>query len=186
MADWAACARCNKDIEKSGAVQEGESYFCNSVCAAANKMNKSERKRAWKPAEWQKDAPPVERAQGAGANLGCIYVAVILGGLILATCVQGMREGPGPSVDSAPRQQQKEWNEGGTLHSSDDSEWLAASYENRLATAADYVATLHTFSNMDQMRAAAERMESCVTDAAKARAGQKSSALAAVCNELLK
>lgn len=88
--------------------------------------------------------------------------------------------------DVPAKSSRREWNEGGTLHRSDDSEWLAASYENRLATAADYVATLRTFSNMAQMRRAAERMEHCITRAAATKAGQKSSALAAVCNELLK
>ena len=71
---------------------------------------------------------------------------------------------------TGPPRSTKAWYEGGTLARANAHEWKVASYRNRLASAADMVASLRRsrpFSTMTEMRRAAEQMETCITEAAK-------------------
>jgi hypothetical protein len=58
----------------------------------------------------------------------------------------------------------KEWYQGGTLHSSPISEWKTASYENKLATAGDILSAtvwkgyINTQSDMDDVKSEAESL----------------------------
>lgn len=61
---------------------------------------------------------------------------------------------PGPS----------KWYEGGTLHKVTSQEWHKASYRNRLATSADFIAASKTASNMSELRKRAEELEQCITE----------------------
>lgn len=64
------------------------------------------------------------------------------------------------------------WSSGGTLHSVASSVWVAATEENRLATAADwalafpYVQTVVDFTEGGDLLPYASVLESCVSDAA--------------------
>ncbi|MFC1848925.1 hypothetical protein ACFL27_01840 [candidate division CSSED10-310 bacterium] len=63
---------------------------------------------------------------------------------------------------------EKEWYEGGTLHLASVQEWLAATYGNRVATAADFVKnSSDTKMNMALFTSRAVSLERCITDAAE-------------------
>ena len=57
------------------------------------------------------------------------------------------------------------WHDGGTLHNASASEWLSASYSNRLATSADFAAATKLASDMAGLRVVAEELSSCITEA---------------------
>lgn len=67
---------------------------------------------------------------------------------------------------------QPEWYENGTLHKASVSEWKQATEENKLATSADFAASIKTsrkekYSNMEEMRYDAENLKSCIEEAIK-------------------
>ena len=81
-----------------------------------------------------------------------------------------------PSALSQPNNNQ--WYEGGTLHSANALEWQAATYENKLATCADVIASLwskkllsneiaNSITSMDSMRPLAEELVRELDDATK-------------------
>ncbi len=57
----------------------------------------------------------------------------------------------------------EEWYQGGTLHNVTAKEWHAATYRNRLATSADFVAGAKAASNMKELRERAVGLERCIT-----------------------
>lgn len=67
------------------------------------------------------------------------------------------------------------WYKGGTLHDSTLKEWYKASYQNRLATCADWIVILvdkknHGIlfrDNMKVLRNLSEALEKCITDGNK-------------------
>lgn len=81
----------------------------------------------------------------------------------------------------------KEWYEGGTLHRATAGEWLSASYQNRLATAADFLAANKAATNMDEIKVRAISLERCITEAINDPRlhGQKVSEIGAACMILL-
>lgn len=65
------------------------------------------------------------------------------------------------------------WYEGGTLHKATIGEWKKASYQNRLATAADFTVAFSEvydfkINSIDQIKAPAEELEKCISTAAEA------------------
>jgi hypothetical protein len=82
----------------------------------------------------------------------------------------------------------KEWYEDGTLHGATASEWLSASYQNRLATAADFLAYSKAAANMNELKVKAISLERCITEAINDPRlhEQKISEIAAGCIILLK
>jgi hypothetical protein len=64
----------------------------------------------------------------------------------------------------------KEWYEGGNLHDGDVSDWNRASYKNKLATCADFVAKLYQgqFERVDEIRPYAGELVGCIDEAIKA------------------
>ncbi|MDA8967306.1 hypothetical protein N9F24_01225 [Akkermansiaceae bacterium] len=100
-------------------------------------------------------------------------------------------------VDSKPRQSKdhgsrttrrkpSKWYRGGSLHQSNMSEWREASYENRLATAADFSATLvkqqgKSFADINELKPRAIALEIAITEAGRGGIAdnQKVSAIAA-------
>jgi hypothetical protein len=83
--------------------------------------------------------------------------------------------------------EKKEWYAGGNLSRASIGEWKAATYENKLATSADMVATLKKFSSMDEMKAAAVELEQCVSKVAEGPQAeqQRVNEVAAACAILL-
>lgn len=74
-----------------------------------------------------------------------------------------------PKPRPAPKQQQREWYSGGTLHAAKMSTWSGSSYRNRLATSSDFVAKLMQMDGLrlpsvDQLKPAAEGMERCISE----------------------
>lgn len=69
----------------------------------------------------------------------------------------------GGSTASPPAE---EWYSGGTLHRRTVGEWRTATYENRLATSADFVMTVGDYSSLpSDLRSRAQAFESCITGA---------------------
>jgi hypothetical protein len=60
------------------------------------------------------------------------------------------------------------WFSGGTLHNSTVREWRNASYANRLATSADFVAATQNvdYGNLTQFKKWATNLEACISTAA--------------------
>ena len=61
----------------------------------------------------------------------------------------------------------EEWYQGGTLHNATAREWQAARADNRLATTADFVASLKAASNMTELKTRAQAVQKCITESTK-------------------
>lgn len=76
-----------------------------------------------------------------------------------------------------------EWYEGGTLHRATAQQWHEATRANRLATAADFAASIDSSIGMDALRDRAEALRRCITVATADRSTRnlKVSEVAAAC-----
>lgn len=79
---------------------------------------------------------------------------------------------PKPTLrPTSPKTTSKAWYEGGTLHCATVEEWLRATDDNRLATAADWVARLSNvglvWETETEARLLASELENCVSGAAE-------------------
>lgn len=64
--------------------------------------------------------------------------------------------------------QSSKWYQGGTLHDKSVEQWKAASYDNRLATSADFAITLGEYEAIPQdLKEQARVFESCISEAVK-------------------
>ena len=88
-------------------------------------------------------------------------------------------------VKNPPRSKvDKKWYEGGTLHSATVSEWKKASYENKLATCADYAATADKNVSMEELHDRAVQMMYCISEATRDlpdNSMQRNNEVAALC-----
>lgn len=135
------------------------------------------------------NAPPQNPLQGCLVLIGLFaFVGFIL--FKLATC------GRSSSDDAPVRQATNEettsgadlWYKGGTLTHAKMSEWSSASYANRLATSADFVARMEQgqwdkYGSVDAIRPIATRLEREITAANRngASDGLPVSEIAAAC-----
>jgi hypothetical protein len=138
-----------------------------------------------------KDKLKKEQKATEGPLVGCLGAMIIAIGLAMYFMFFPIRCSSSPSGDSAapPPTASQNWYEGGSLHKSTDSEWLAATPENRLATSSDFVAAAKDrfqFNNMDELKMFSIQMNSCITEAAQAKSGQTAASLAATCALLIK
>lgn len=65
-----------------------------------------------------------------------------------------------------------DWTEGGTLHKATVAEWNNADENNKLATCADFVASIKSnknekYTSIDQMKADAIDMKNCIDETTK-------------------
>jgi hypothetical protein len=72
---------------------------------------------------------------------------------------------------SHPRAPIAEWYTGGTLHDSTLGEWRLSTYQNKLASSADFATVVvsqsgHPLGSMDELKPIAIQMERCISDAA--------------------
>lgn len=76
-----------------------------------------------------------------------------------------------------------DWYSGGTLHGASGKEWKVAPAQNRLATAADFVAKVVKPTSMDDLREKSEELQICISEAVADPSGdgQEVSAIAAAC-----
>jgi hypothetical protein len=74
-----------------------------------------------------------------------------------------------------------QWYKGGTLHNATGAEWQSASYQNRLATAGDFIAKTAPPSNMDELKSRAEALERCISSAVGAMPNDKVAFIAVIC-----
>lgn len=94
---------------------------------------------------------------------------------------------PAQQQAAPAQQQQKAWNEGGTLHQVTGQEWQAAGAVNRLATASDFVASQkdhlkRPFTTEGELQAMSIELGACITEATKPPGDtQKVSTIAAMC-----
>jgi hypothetical protein len=68
-------------------------------------------------------------------------------------------------VTTSSAQEWKEWTRGGTLHHATAAQWRGATYSNRLATSADFVASTEHPKSMEEFKFKAEQMETCISGA---------------------
>ena len=91
-------------------------------------------------------------------------------------------------VATAEAADQQEWYQGGTLHKANASEWRKGSDEDRLATAADWAATLieEKLTSIDDLKPYAENLLTCADEAiADTQIEIPMTQIAAVCWTLL-
>lgn len=80
-----------------------------------------------------------------------------------------------------------EWYSGGTLHGATGRQWKAAPAQNRLATAADFVAKVAPPRSLDELREKAQELQICISEAVADPVGdgQQVSGIAAACVVLM-
>ena len=87
--------------------------------------------------------------------------------VVLLACGGSETSSPNQSKEetSSPNQS-KEWYVGGTLHDKTIAEWRTASYDNRLATCADFVMTLGKYQSLPpDLKTRAVDLEACISKA---------------------
>jgi hypothetical protein len=98
--------------------------------------------------------------------------------LLLAAWIVVTGCGDGPSQSSG---NVREWYEGGTLHKATARQWFDATPANRLATSADFVSGILKPRSMAEMKAQAEEMQTCISEAAPTSPSQSVAQLGAAC-----
>ena len=66
-----------------------------------------------------------------------------------------------------PNPNPNEWCKGGNLHKAKISEWKKATHENKLATCADFMATVDNSISMDELKNRSNNLESCIDEATR-------------------
>lgn len=120
-------------------------------------------------------APVKKQQQETSAAGGCLVIIVVVGivgylGYSGVFSDKGTSSSPSPSPPPPSASPARQWYEGGTLHKKTMADWRAASDEDRLATAADFVSNSAasrgtTFRSMDEMKVAAADLERQITAA---------------------
>lgn len=127
---------------------------------------------------------------------GCLIICLVVGVIFAAAASTNKSNALGstaPRQPSPPENPAKAWYSGGTLHSAKMSEWSRASYPNRLATSADFVAKILetegiAIPSVDQLKPLAQNLETAITTAhvEGVTDNEKVSTLAAACWLLIK
>ena len=61
----------------------------------------------------------------------------------------------------------KEWYEGGTLHRAIISDWINATDQNKLATCANFMATVDNTVSMTELKRRATQLKNCIDETIK-------------------
>ena len=87
--------------------------------------------------------------------------------LILTVLVLSACGGSSSSSSSSSSKPDTSWFEGGNLHRATVKQWKAASYSNRLATSADFVAASQDvdYGNLAEFKTMATKLEKCISTA---------------------
>ena len=103
----------------------------------------------------------------AMARINLVSVLIVISTVVLAAiiaCDSGGRTSSGTS--SSQSSKPKEWYVGGSLHDKTVAEWRTATYENRLATSADFVMKLGKFQLLPpDLGKRAIELEACISTA---------------------
>ena len=149
---------------------------CGNVTRVPDQAQKAEsevskgqskgRKRCPKCKEWlDKSATKCPHCQSKQPDpaWAVVLAIIIVIGIVIGLGVWGFRSCSSvftPSPETKAERQQKEWYDGGTLHRSTLREWKAATFQNKLATAGDFVANANNVLGKRQvgaeLKAAAE------------------------------
>ncbi|HLV30993.1 MAG TPA: hypothetical protein VKY57_05430 [Chitinispirillaceae bacterium] len=87
--------------------------------------------------------------------------------LIILLCILGV--GSSDNEGNSTSSQEKTWYSGGTLHGAKMEDWSRASYDNRLATSADFVTKMMQMDGnkippVDQLKPIAQTLETAITN----------------------
>jgi len=132
-----------------------------------------------RPATRGPAAQPQQKGMPPGQVAAVVVIVIVLivagtvinGGLGWLSPSSASSSPPPRSTHPAPRPAPaKTWYSGGTLHSATMAEWRTASYENRLATSADFVTKMmqidgETIPPVDQLRPRAYGLEKAISAA---------------------
>ena len=127
------------------------------------------------------EGPPSQSVPAAAVAM------VFVVGLVLVV----MAIGDEPSASSSQRSPAPSpaWYVGGDLHRRTIADWQVATYENRLATSADFVMSMGKYSSVPpDLRARASALERCISEAGRDAAlvgGKQVSEIGATCGVLL-
>ena len=89
-------------------------------------------------------------------------VFLLTTGIILFTGCLGGNSSKKTSSDSS--ENKSEWYSGGTLHKAKISDWKEATEKNKLATCADFMATINDSVPMDKLKERATALKNCIDD----------------------
>jgi hypothetical protein len=87
-------------------------------------------------------------------------IPILVLGLLLQNCSEVRKDSK-----SGPAEQQ--WYEGGTLHQGKVREWKNATDEDKLATCADFAATVDKSVSMDVLLTRATELKACINEATR-------------------
>jgi hypothetical protein len=101
----------------------------------------------------------------------------------------GSSSEPSSGSSSSSSNSNTSWFSGGTLHNSKISEWRTASYSNRLATAADFIAATQKvdYGNLSNFKQMATNLETCISKSAEGGAAddEKTTTISSYCLVML-
>lgn len=72
---------------------------------------------------------------------------------------------PNYTPNSSPKQDKAEWYQGGTLHKATVQQWHAADYDNKLATASDFLTSTVGWDTLDEARVNSKLLVVCIDEA---------------------
>ena len=128
--------------------------------------------------------PDAAKPTGTESALGCFVIVILL---IVITAL--FKFGCSISQSSEdiyrkPIASNQDWFSGGTLHDSTLTEWRSATYRNRLATCADFIAG--TRKKLGS-KSDAQNLESCISEvaASKELSGMSTAEVAVACLQML-
>ena len=113
-----------------------------------------------------------------------LIIAVSLAGFAMVIgCGQAGTSAKSKPKDTSSKSKPKECYSGGTLHDKTIADWRAATYENRLATCADFVMKLGKYESLPaDLKERATQLEICISKAAESGLGERKVAeFGAVC-----
>jgi len=90
--------------------------------------------------------------------------------LVVLLLILALRNCGGSSDDSnkttySQKSPTKEWYEGGTLHKAKIADWKKATYRNKLATCADFMANVNNKIQMSELKVRAKNLVACIDEA---------------------
>jgi len=80
------------------------------------------------------------------------------------------------------------WYEGGTLHKAKISDWKIATEKNKLATCADFIATVDNSLSMDELKRRAKSLMKCIDESTREidnTNNESVSSIAALCTKTM-
>jgi len=96
-----------------------------------------------------------------------LIILFIVGTIFLSGCADNSstKSNKTPASAKTPINTVNNWYEGGSLHKAKISNWKASTDKNKLATCADFMATVDNSVSMDELKKRATNLKNCIDKA---------------------